>query len=689
MHKKGRIWMSETVKSLARMYGVSLDEALDALENNNILVLSADIAIAEEKLPRYSKVLAELKETGGNSEPAKKKSFTEKLQKATEGDIRQNQAATQRIGGSQKNSQSEGKQYTGYCKSQESMKDTSRTGTRTSTRTSHQDKDKDEHQKQLLSREYVIFTHMALRKPAAANTITEAIGVKITRKTNTTLVVCAEAVEFVMEAAKKDSSIKRVADALESLKKYNMFTVLPGKISEENHAISTFIKGRNLSDSIIVIGINRGLSTFIYSRNKANEKDQMYVRIFERDINAKGWLVNPKNQMAAFVNPGDKKKSPLSDAPKHLEGEIPVSGQYVFMKSKNGYEPVLLENELGHGGEANVYKVFSGTKCAKIFKNESNSELKMQKVAIMCSKYGLLRMIDTPIMERVAWPEEMLYNEKAEPVGYVMKLFKDTTAFSEFAYDTFEEIIPRVEKKHQITMAVNFAELIDFMHHNNVILCDINRDNILYNKDLVAYLVDLDSAQVADDNWYYPSNVGIPEFRSPEHIYDDDFSFCRKKADDVWIMQMLIFHMLTPDGDPYAGSRDFDDEREIIAGGYYPYQAGNIGAEDQIKGSIWHMIVSHFPKFLKELFWNSFHGEGKYFHEETRRSSLDWLRTIVRYQEALPEIVKTSPESGKYLPESYSERVQSKGSVKINSGDLDVELEDLLEQLKNFSQRWN
>lgn len=679
--------MSETVKSLARMYGVSLDEALDALEKNNILVLSADIAIAEEKLPRYSKVLAELKETGGNPEPAKKKSFMEKLQEATEGDIQQKQAATQRIGGSQQNFQSGGKQYAGYRKSQESMKDTSRTGTRTSTRTSHQDAD--ERQKQLLSRDYIIFTHMALRKPVAADIITEAISVKITRKTDTTLVVCAEAVEFVMEAAKKDSSIKRVADALESLKKYNMFTVLPGKISEENHAISTFIKGRNLSDSIIVIGINRGLSTFIYSRNKANENDQMYVRIFERDITEKGYLANPKNQMAAFADPGDKKKSPLSDAPKHLEGEIPVSGQYVFMESKNGYEPVLLENELGHGGEANVYKVFSGTKCAKIFKNESNSELKMKKVAIMCSKYERLRKIDTPIMERVAWPEKMLYNEKAEPVGYVMKLFKDTTAFSEFAYDTFEEIVPRVEKKHQITMAVNFAELIDFMHHNNVILCDINRDNILYDKDLVAYLVDLDSAQVADDNLYYPSNVGIPEFRSPEHIYDDDFSFCRKKADDVWIMQMLIFHMLTPDGDPYAGSRDFDDEREIIAGGYYPYQAGNIGAENQIKGSIWHMIVSHFPKFLKELFWNSFHGEGKYFHEETRRSSLDWLRTIVRYQEALPEIVKTNPESGKYIPESYPKRVQSKGSVKINSGDLDVELEDLLEQLKNFSQGWN
>lgn len=35
---------------------------------------------------------------------------------------------------------------------------------------------------------------------------------------------------------------------------------------------------------------------------------------------------------------------------------------------------------------------------------------------------------------------------KSEPIGYIMKLFKDTTAFSEFAYDTFEEIIPGIEK---------------------------------------------------------------------------------------------------------------------------------------------------------------------------------------------------------------------------------------------------
>lgn len=291
-------------------------------------------------------------------------------------------------------------------------------------------------------------------------------------------------------------------------------------------------------------------------------------------------------------------------------------------------------------------------------------------------------------MERIAWPEKIIYNEHEEPIGYIMNLFEGTTPFSDFAYDTFEEIIPGVKKKHQVTMAVNFAELIDFMHHNNIILCDINRGNVLFDKNQMAYLVDLDSAQIADQNYFYPSNVGIPEFLSPEHIYDKTFSFKRKKADDVWILQMLLFHMLTPDGDPYATSKDFDDEREIIAKGYYPYQAKNNAAEPPIKGSVWHMIVGHFPLFVKEMFWNSFHGKGAFFHEADRKSSWDWLNTMVRYQECLPDMVKSDAESGKYMPTAYRKHIQSQDKVNIIGGSLD----DLLKKFSSSGSRninWN
>ncbi len=657
--------MNETIRDLAKMYGVSLDAAMQALENNNIIVLSPDLPIIDsQKLLRYSQVIAGLKSGYSNNHMNNPIRKDQTVQRNRDG--RRETSPTSRPNYRQNNS----------------------THNSTSSRGSNpgNSMDKDERQKQLLGRDYVIFTHMALRKPVTEKILREVIEVKTKRRTKTKLVVCSEAVEYVSQAAKSDNRIKPIAEALEILKKYNMLTTLSGRISEENHAISTFIKERNLDESILVVGINRGLSTFIRYRNKVNQNDQQYVRIFERDITNKGFLANPQNQMTAFENPDGKMKAKLSESPKKLQGQTPASGQYVFVKKKDGYDAVLLEDEIGKGGEAHVYKIFSGTKCAKIFNSESNSEMKIEKIKLMCAKNSLLSSIDTPIMERIAWPERMLFNDKEEPIGYTMKLFEGTTPFSDFAYDTFEEIIPGINKKHQVTMAVNLAELVDFMHHNNIILCDINRGNILFDRDLVAYLVDLDSAQIADANSYYPSNVGFPEFRSPEHIYDNDFAFRRKKADDVWILQMLLFHILTPDGDPYATSKDFDDEREITAKGYYPYQAGDIKAEDDIKGSVWHMIVSHFPKYIKELFWNSLHGNGKFFKEENRRSSYDWLNAMVRYQESLPGMIDSDPESGKFMPEAYRKHVQSKGKVDVSGGDL----EELLKQFNaSFSTGWN
>lgn len=656
--------MHETLRSLAKSYRVSLDDALRELEDNGIIVLSADMPIVDSgKLARYKHIISSIQKSGthldeiipSKNEPVVSTPYsapTKTMVSPRKGLLGENSRDSWGSDHSHRN-----------------------------------DADKNERQKQLLGRDYVIFTHMALRKPIAEKILKQVIEVKINRKTKTRIVVCKEAVDYVLQAASFDGKIKPVADALELLQKYDALTTLSGKISEENHTISSFIRKLELNKSILVVGINRGLSTFIRNRNRVNQDDQSYVRIFERDITSKGFLANPQNQMMAFENPDGKAKARFSEQPKKLVGQTPISGQYVYLKQKNGVnKAVLLEEELGKGGEAHIYKVFSGMKCVKIFLPESNSEMKFEKIKRMCEKYSLLHAMDTPIMERIAWPERLVYNDRGEAIGYIMKIFEGTTPFSDFCYDTFDKIIPGLNKMHQVTMAVNFAELLDFMHHNNVILCDINRGNILFDSELVAYLVDLDSAQIADTDYYYPSNVGMPEFRSPEHIFDVDFSFVRKKADDVWILQMLLFHILTPDGDPYATSKVYNDDREIVAKGYYPYQAGDIRAEDDIKGSVWHMIVSHFPKFIKELFWNSLHGDGKYFKEKDRRSSYDWLYAMVRYQELLPSMIESDPESGKYMPDTYRKHVQTLSKVDVSGGSL----EELLKRTlgKDISTGW-
>lgn len=643
--------MSDTVRSLANLYGVTVDQAIQALEENNIIILSEDMPITNpQKLARFSQIISSVK-SGVRVTPVRSSS---------------NSTHTNTTQNSQNNNSTAPRNTPQQTRTHRPVTPPPGNG------------DAEERQKQYLSRDYVIFTHMALRKFQTANILRQVIELKASRKTKTKIVVCSEAVDYVAKAAKDDDRLQTMADSLDVLKRYNMLTILPGRISEENHSISSFIKERNLSDSILIVGVNRSLSTFVYFRNKNNQCDRTYVKIFERDVTGKGFLANPLKQMVAFEDPADKPPAPFSDAPVKLTSPIPTSGQYVYYKQKGTMTPLLLENEVGGGGEAYIYKVYSGTKCAKIFKAESNSELKMKKIALMCSKCNLLKGIDTPIMERIAWPEKMLFNEHEEPIGYIMNLFEGTVPFSKYSYATFEKYIPNVNKSHQVTMAVNFAELIDFMHHNNIILCDINRGNVLFSDNQMAYIVDLDSAQIADSEYFYPSNVGIPEFLSPEHIYDKTFSFKRTKADDIWIMQMLLFKMLTPNGDPFAAAQQVNDEREYVAKGLYPYQAGNKAAEEDIRGSVWHIIISHFPRFVKELFWNSFNGNGSYFHEKDRKPAIVWLNTMVRYQECLPEIVKSDPESGKFKPSEYRKHVQSQGTVDITGGSL----EDLL---KRFS----
>lgn len=603
--------MSDTVRSLAQSYHVSIEKAVEALEKNGTIILSVDMPIVDDdKLEKYKQIISRL------AIPA-----PDPKQKPKPKPI--------------------------------SMAE--------------------------LGRDYVIFTHMALRKPATAEILRQVILIQSKNKTNTKIVLCKEAVDQVVKAAQSDSRLKEMVNSLTVLDRYNMLTILSGRISEENRSISLFIKSKNVSDSILIVGFNRSLDSFIFSRNRRNASNKKYVKIIQADVTNGGVLVVPDQRRPAFANAERKQRSDLGTTPSILKGRIPTIGDNAYYYQNGSLVPVVLESELGAGGEAITYKIFQGTKCAKIFKAQSNCPMKMKKISLMCGRRSHMESIDAPIMERIAWPEKMLYNTEGEAIGYIMKLFQGTHCLSEFAYDTFEEIIPNVQKSHQITMAVSLAELIDFLHHNNIILCDINKENIMFDSNQAAYIIDLDSAQIADKNCYYPSNVGIPEFLSPEHVYDNNFSFLHKKADDIWILQMLLFQILTPMGNPYAGS--CTNEKEAVSKGLYPYQAGDKAADTEIKGTPWHMIVSHFPRFLKMMFWNSFHGSGKFFHEADRRLAQAWLNTMVEYQEILPEHVKGDGESGKFMPTRYRKYVQSS-----KKGD-ELSLDELLKRLSQSGSK--
>ena len=237
--------MNETIRDLAKLYGVSLDDAVKSLENNGIIVLSLDVPIIDSrKMIKYSQIISNIKTSNAHPNETVRVRKESTVQKPRE----ERKSSTHLRGGFNGGN---GRAWNGN-------------DTRGNSNDAHGNGiDKNERQKQLLGRDYVIFTHMALRKPITEKILRQVLEVRTERRTKTRLVVCAEAVDYVTQAAASDNRIKPIADALELLQKYNALTMLSGKISEENHAISSFIKDRELNESILVVGINRGLSTLI------------------------------------------------------------------------------------------------------------------------------------------------------------------------------------------------------------------------------------------------------------------------------------------------------------------------------------------------------------------------------------------------------------------------------------------
>ena len=635
--------MNVTLRSLCEEYHISVPDGIGALQRQGILVLSADVEIPDFKESIYRGILSSVslpERIPKPSKPVPQKPYRPAPQKQP----------------------LQPKAHPGSAPV-----------------------DPEQRQRDILSRDFVLITYQALRKPQTANILYQVLELKVTRHTPTQIVMCKAAADALPKDARMFPVLETVASRVQQMSEHHALRLLPGPLVSENQIFSDFIKQQDISASILVLGQNRSLHMAIEHRNQKNQENPDYHIIYERDIDSNGRLANPAKQRPVFPDPEGKTKAPYSESPALAADRIPSEGGTAYIlkgrEDAGSYEPIKLGKCLGLGGEARVYQLPDG-KCAKVFKAKSNSVMKKEKISGMIRKLSALRAVDASLMSRLAWPEKMLFNADHQWIGYVMPFFSDTHPFSHFNYDSFKELIPNVSKASQIRMGVSLTELVDFLHYNNILLCDINAGNILYDNDQSAYLIDLDSAQIALGDWLFPTNVGTPDFLSPEHIRSRTFSFIRKKSDDVWILQNLLFKMLTPCGSPYSSSVYREDERDYVEKGIYPFQFANHPAEEGLRGTPWYNVVSHFPYYIKEAFFESFHGEGKWFHEQSRQPVGYWLNVLIRYQDDLPALITYDAESGKYLPSRAKKAPPPKAKVisKGNSSTLE-DFNKLLTQL--------
>lgn len=186
---------------------------------------------------------------------------------------------------------------------------------------------------------------------------------------------------------------------------------------------------------------------------------------------------------------------------------------------KNIIGKVVLQSQIGQrGGEGTVYKCNIPNKVCKIYHKDKITKFRLAKLLEMQAKNIKIKGI--------CYPEELLYNEKGQFVGYLMNEAKGHKLQTSVMHPMIiKDKFPNWRRKQLVDLCISILEIVEKLHKSNIIIGDINANNILvadYNK---VYFIDCDSFQIGP----YPCPVGTPYF-TPREIQGKKYSeFLRTK----------------------------------------------------------------------------------------------------------------------------------------------------------------
>ena len=154
-------------------------------------------------------------------------------------------------------------------------------------------------------------------------------------------------------------------------------------------------------------------------------------------------------------------------------------------------EQELTQNQfLAKGGEGSIYA--KGNVAYKVYDDPK----KMMPMA----KMKELAVLDHPHIIR---PESLLLDKKNTPIGYTMKLVKDTHALCQLFTKAFRQR-NNITPEQMIKLVRVFQEMIAFVHSKHILVVDLNEMNFLADNTFKElYAIDVNSYQTP----HYPATV--------------------------------------------------------------------------------------------------------------------------------------------------------------------------------------
>jgi DNA-binding helix-hairpin-helix protein with protein kinase domain len=211
--------------------------------------------------------------------------------------------------------------------------------------------------------------------------------------------------------------------------------------------------------------------------------------------------------------------------------------------------PLILDQEVGKGGEGSVWSVSGDTSIVAKFYHNGLEPDKAKKIEAMC------RLKSDSLLRISAWPMATLRAiSSGVPEGLLMPRIKGyQEAHLLYTPKSRRANFPEAQFPFIIHASINIARAFATVHDAGQVIGDVNHGNLLISDDARVALIDCDSFEIRDGGAVFPCLVGVPTYTPPELQGHSFQGVTRTKQHDAFGLAVLIFNMLFLGRHPYAG----------------------------------------------------------------------------------------------------------------------------------------
>ncbi len=131
---------------------------------------------------------------------------------------------------------------------------------------------------------------------------------------------------------------------------------------------------------------------------------------------------------------------------------------------------------------------------------------------------GKFKELNAIKADNVIKPEELIYDERKNVIGYTMKAIYNTVSLSRIVTTDYQNS-HNISHKDLIKIILNIKDTIANIHKNNCLVVDINDSNILVDHKLNVYFIDVDSYKTQN----YPATA-LQDYAKDFTVKDYKFS---------------------------------------------------------------------------------------------------------------------------------------------------------------------